>query len=105
MTEYKHIIFLSVFLPQANLTKEYTGKMDKNNEFLFKNKRISEIFSDVLVWTDNNNASSTSSMDSKDSEMGILDNNEILDKNEIIDHLEQTKFTPYVIIDFIDGKF
>ncbi len=88
MIEYEHTIFLSVSLPQTNLTKEYTSEMNKNNEFLFENKRISEIFSDVLVWTDNNNASNTSSMDSKDSEMGILDNNETLDKDEIIDLLE-----------------
>ncbi len=88
MTEYEHTIFSSFSLSQANLTKEFTDEIDKNNEILFENKRISEIFSDVLVWTDNNNASNTSSMDSKDSEMGILDNNETLDKDEIIDLLE-----------------
>jgi len=49
MIEYEHTIFSSVSLPQANLTKEYTGKIDKNNEFLFENKRISEIFSNILV--------------------------------------------------------
>ena len=105
MIEYEHTIFLSVSLPQTNLTKEYTSEMNKNNEFLFENKRISEIFSNILVWTDNNNASNTSNIDSKNSEMGILDNNKILDKDKIIDHLEQTKFTSCIIIDFIDDKF
>ncbi len=49
MIEYEHTIFLSVSLPQTNLTKEYTSEMNKNNEFLFENKRISEIFSNILV--------------------------------------------------------
>ena len=85
MVEHNHTIFSSFSLPSASLTEEYTGEMDKNNEFLFEN---SKIFSDILAWTDNDDASSTSSMDSTDSEMGILDNNETVEKDEIIDRIE-----------------
>src|SRR3954454_15703044 len=101
MAEHDPTIFSSFLLSPTSLTEAYTSEMDKNNEFLFEN---SKIFSDILAWTDNDDASSTSSMDSKDSEMGILNDNEMLEKDEIIDRLEQAKFTSCVIIDFIDGK-
>ena len=116
MVEHNHTIFSSFSLPSASLTEEYTGEMDKNNEFLFENSKIfsdilawtdnddasstsvvetaqanaeaKALFSDILAWTDNDDASSTSSMDSTDSEMGILDNNETVEKDEIIDRIE-----------------
>ncbi|CAG8538121.1 3985_t:CDS:2 [Funneliformis caledonium] len=58
-----------------DLIEEYTDEMNKNNEFLFENERISKVFCDTLAWTDNNDTSSISSIDSKDSEVRILDNN------------------------------
>jgi len=100
--------------PFVDLTEEvYDNEINNDEEFLACNfeQETLELFNKTRLWVDNNN-DSTSSIDSKDFkdyEEEVLDQegiNEIFeDKDEIIDHLEQTRFTPCVIIDFINGKF
>ena len=77
----------------------------------FKYEVFSELFKEILTLTDDNDTTSSvdsESVYSEDVENNILDqeSDEIFEKNEIIDHtVEQTKFTPCVIIDFVEGKF
>ena len=114
MSEQVGIFTPPLSLPFVNLTEEvYDNEINNNEEFLAYNfeQETLELFNKTWLWVDNDN-DSTSSIDSedfKDYEEEVLDqegNNEIFeDKDEIINHLEQTRFTPCVIIDFINGKF
>src|SRR5277367_1188151 len=71
------------------------------------NERISLKFDEMLAYIndDTDNTSITSSLDFEDFEIEVEEQEICNERDEIIEHLEQPKFTPCVIIDFIKGKF
>ena len=94
--------------------EEYSEEVSSSDESFrpnnFKCEVFSELFNEMLTLTDEYDTSNidSESVYSENSENDILDqenNDEIFEKNEIIDDIEQTKFTPCVIIDVIGGKF
>src|ERR1043166_5826875 len=88
---------------------------DDINEIDSEHERISLKFSEMLacINSDFDDSSNTSNVDFEDiKDVEDVENYEEVkeqeiysDMDEIIDHLEQTRFTPCVIIDFINGEF
>ncbi len=79
-------------------------------------ERFLPSFKEILTWTnDNNNSINFEDFEFENFEFENFEKenlnwksiNEIPEQefDEIIDNLKQTKFTPCVIIDFINGKF
>ena len=123
MSKENHYIFssppspFSVYLTDEEYNdeiEEYSEEVSSSDESFrpsnFKCEVFSELFNEMLTLTDEYDTSNvdSESVYSEDSENNILDqesNDETFEKNEIIDDIEQTKFTPCVIIDVIGGKF
>ena len=88
---------------------------DDIDEIDSEHERISLKFSEMLacINSDFDDSSNTSNVDFEDiKDVEDVENYEEVkeqeiysDMDEIIDHLEQTRFTPCVIIDFINGEF
>lgn len=73
-----------------------------NNE----HERISLKFNEMLTYiNDDTDNTSISSVDFEDFESEIKEQETCNERDEIIDNLEQLKFTPCVIIDFVKGQF
>ena len=93
------------FLFSADLLEEYNDKISSYDEFEEYKDEISsddefehEIFNETL------NNDNTSDIYFKDSEENQESDYEIFEQDIVIDDLEHTKFTPCVVIDFINGK-
>jgi hypothetical protein len=76
------------------------------SEINSEHERISLKFNEMLAYiNDDTDNTSVSSIDFEDFESEVEEQEICNKKDEIIDDLEQLRFTPYVIIDFIEGKF
>ena len=80
------------FLFPVDLLEEYNDEISINDEFEH------EIFNETL------NNDNTSDIYFKDSKENQESDYETFEQDKVIDNLEHTKFTPCVIIDFINGK-
>ncbi|RGB30527.1 hypothetical protein C1646_765238 [Rhizophagus diaphanus] len=76
------------------------------DEINSEHERISLKFNEMLAYiNDDTDSTSISSIDFKNFESEVEEQEICNEKNEIIDNIKQLRFTPYVIIDFIEGKF
>jgi hypothetical protein len=76
------------------------------DEINSEHERISLKFNEMLAYI-NNDTDNTSirSIDFEDFESEVEEQEICNEKDEIIDNLKQLRFTPCIIIDFIEGKF
>lgn len=81
--------------------KDKTEDNYSDSEKPFEPNNFLELFNEILALTEND--SSTEFEDFEIEEESGNESEEI--KDEVIDHLEQIKFSPCVIIDFVNGKF
>ena len=110
--EYNISSPLSFSLFSDDFSEEYNNETDNSDEFFeqnsseYKPSSMKELF--INIFDDNTDDSDSSfedfQNDTTDSEDFQNDYEEI-ERDEIVDDLEQTKFSPCVIIDFIGVKF
>jgi len=109
--EYNISSPLPFSLFSEDFSGEYNNEIDNNDEFFEQNNSEYELFSMKELFiniydsnTDDSNSSfedfQNDTIDSKD----FQDDFEEIERDDIIDDLEQTRFTPCVIIDFVGGK-
>ncbi|PKK75855.1 hypothetical protein RhiirC2_816355, partial [Rhizophagus irregularis] len=79
------------------MEKEYVDEINSEHE------RISLKLNELLASIDDSDTDSTD-INSEDFEEAEEEQEVCNEKDEIIDNLEQTRFTPCVIVDFIEGE-
>jgi hypothetical protein len=98
MSDQDYDIYLTDLTPlSVDLIEDETNT---NNEFFDTEYEIlsSGLIDEIPFWIDETNE--ISSIENLD----VDNDNETLEYDKIIDNSEQTNFTPYVIIDSINGK-
>ena len=94
------------FLPE-NFSEEYDNETNNINELFEQSSSEYEVFSMEKLFDILDSDTDYDTIDSENFQNDITDsenNYEKIERDEIINDLEQTRFTPCVIIDFVRGK-